>query len=246
MKDKKVEIKKQPYLGFVKTFSLTINGIKYRLFRSTVTMMVITVAIAFMMNSLAESLLKRNMSRESKLQIRKTRLATTWSSRLSGTGSLEDIILFCASCDDEKSTEYQETIAFAKLDKKGMAQFVADTKLAAKYVQWFNELKYEDRRRLVHQSVSVGIFKLLRDSAAFETFEKNLKEMKSIRFADKEDREMKGFKAFLESWPDLKAKVEVVIGSRQKAIDDLKELRKGENLAVSMTKADGDFLKQIE
>jgi hypothetical protein len=246
MKDKKVEIKKQPYLGIAKTFSLTINGIRYRLFRSTVTMMVITVAIAFMMNSLTESLLKRSMSRESKLQIRKTRLATTWTSRLSGTGSLEDILLFCASCDDEKSPEYEETIAFAKLDKKGMTKLVTDSKLAAKYVLWFNDLKYEDRRRLVHQAVSVGIFELLREKSSFETFAKNLKDMKSIRFADKEDREMVAFKKFLAAWPDLKAQAVIVRDARQKAIADLKELRKGEALAMAMTKADGDFLKHIE
>ena len=77
MIEKTVEIKKQPRLGFSKTLSLTINGIKYRLFRSTVTMIVITVAIAFMMNSLSESIIKRNISVESRHQIADTQRATT-------------------------------------------------------------------------------------------------------------------------------------------------------------------------
>ena len=63
---KAITIADQPWLSMKRTVRITIDGIKYRLFRASVTVAVITLAVAFLMNILAESLISnpaKNLNR---------------------------------------------------------------------------------------------------------------------------------------------------------------------------------------
>jgi len=53
---KQIQIAEQPWLGLGRTVAITADGIRYRLFRASVTVAVIAVAVAFLMNILGESL----------------------------------------------------------------------------------------------------------------------------------------------------------------------------------------------
>ncbi|MDP7347720.1 MAG: hypothetical protein QF735_05790, partial [Phycisphaeraceae bacterium] len=57
-----IDIKEQPRLGIARTLAMTFNGMRHRVVRSIITVMVITVAIAFMMNTVGESLLKHGVA----------------------------------------------------------------------------------------------------------------------------------------------------------------------------------------
>ena len=46
-----------PWLSLHRTIRITVDGIRYRLFRASVTVAVIVVAVAFLMNILSESLI---------------------------------------------------------------------------------------------------------------------------------------------------------------------------------------------
>ncbi|NCC92832.1 MAG: hypothetical protein EOM10_06060, partial [Opitutae bacterium] len=56
---KKIDVQNQPVLPPRRVLQIALTGVKYRLFRATVTVAVIVVAMAFLMNILTESLIKR-------------------------------------------------------------------------------------------------------------------------------------------------------------------------------------------
>ena len=59
---KEIDVKEQPILTFAKTTHIALAGVKYRLFRSMVTVAVIAVAMAFLINILSESLIKKSVA----------------------------------------------------------------------------------------------------------------------------------------------------------------------------------------
>ena len=69
-----LEIHDHPRLGLVRTLSLTATGIRYRLFRSFVSVVVIAVAVAFFMNILSASLVQRGIGRVANERLRELRL----------------------------------------------------------------------------------------------------------------------------------------------------------------------------
>src|SRR5688500_15706735 len=58
-----LEIHEQPWLPFYKQVEICADGIRHRLFRSAVTLAMVALAIAFLMNILAESAVARSCKR---------------------------------------------------------------------------------------------------------------------------------------------------------------------------------------
>ena len=74
---KSINIADQPWLSMRRTISITVDGIRYRLFRASVTVAVIVVAVAFLMNILAESLIKRSVASNTRERIDTSRVIST-------------------------------------------------------------------------------------------------------------------------------------------------------------------------
>ncbi len=89
---KQIEIADQPRLSLARTLLITANGIRYRLFRALVTVAVIAVAVAFLMNVLSESLIKRSVVHYTRDRIARMRLAYYWTARLTIPSSPENVI----------------------------------------------------------------------------------------------------------------------------------------------------------
>ena len=87
-----IKVADQPSLGFARTLRITVDGIRYRLFRSLVTVCVIAVAVAFLLNVLSESLIKRAVAQDTREHIAKSRLVHVWTSRLGGAGTVDSIL----------------------------------------------------------------------------------------------------------------------------------------------------------
>ena len=71
---KKIDIADQPTLSLGRTIRITVDGIRYRLFRCSVTVAVIAVAVAFLMNIMSESLIKRSVAEDTRERIDQSRL----------------------------------------------------------------------------------------------------------------------------------------------------------------------------
>ena len=109
---KRIEIRNQPSLGFGKTLSLTLTGIRYRLFRSLVTVGVVAVAMAFLMNVLSETLVRRAVLRATVLRTAQLHQASLWVTRLSDPGTLDSILTAMAS---PRAEAVDEAMSMAEL-----------------------------------------------------------------------------------------------------------------------------------
>ncbi len=89
---RQIDVQDQFRMSVARTFSLTISGIRYRLFRSSVTVVVVSVAIAFLMNILSEGLIMGAVGRYVSRNIKEERQAPRWAARLSVPGTVEVII----------------------------------------------------------------------------------------------------------------------------------------------------------
>ena len=91
-----LDIRPQPRLSLARTVAITVNGVRYRLFRSLVTVVVVTVAVAFMMNVLSEGVLRHAVVSRTRSRIRDMRMVGKWIGRLTTVPTVDDIILSTA------------------------------------------------------------------------------------------------------------------------------------------------------
>ncbi len=237
---KTITIAKQPWLSFGRTVSITIDGIKYRLFRASVTVAVITLAVAFLMNILAESLIKRNVASETRERIKISRQVYDWSSRLTSPGSVEDLIDEIALSTDE-SSQYIEAQSFASLSKEEMEKFRSWAVKASSVIAFFDGLDYAKRRSMIHTAEGLGILRRLKETEAMETFRKALSHIKSVRFVMDIDE----LDALLNEFDSNEAIANKILDGRSAAISKITSELEGKNIIEALCDADGAFGTKI-
>ena len=80
---KVVEVKEQVRLPLSKCMELVLSGLRFRLFRAAITVIIIALAVAFLMTMLSESLVTRNVAAAIEVQTYPRELLREWVSRLS-------------------------------------------------------------------------------------------------------------------------------------------------------------------
>ncbi len=233
---KRIDTQPQPVLGLGRTFNLTVSGIRYRLFRSTVTMVVIAVAIAFVMNIFSESLIRRTVVTRSRARLQDDRLAAQWVARLSQPGAAEGLLRELAALTPD-TPAWVETARFAGVPPAELGATVGDCKLAVAYLDFVADLNYAQRRQLVHNAEGVEIFARLATPAGLERFRAGLAALKSRRFVSTQDE----LTAFLARWPTLAQRVERVRAGRTAAIAAVNQALGARPLLLGLTDAGGAF-----
>ncbi|MHC4248801.1 MAG: ABC transporter permease [Planctomycetota bacterium] len=233
---KAIDVKNQPRVGFARLMSLTVNGIRYRLFRSSVTVVVIAVAIAFLMNVLSEGLLKGSIRRMTSRRIAEERRAAVWAARLSVPGTIEEIIEEVAAAE-EGGPVWEEARRMGYLSLEDMTAYHKSAKRAAVYLGFFRKLDYARRRVLVRQADGIEIFTRLREPAELENTKRELKNMKSVRFVSTYDE----LDAFLEEWPSLLGYATAVLKGREEAIATIRQGLAGKSVIAGLADAEGAF-----
>jgi len=226
---KRIEIADQPRLGFVRVVGVTVDGIRYRLFRAAVTVAVIAVAVAFLMNILSESLIKREVAARTRGDIEARRLVQVWVARLSEPGSLEELLREIAAAVPGGDA-YREAAALSGLSGEEMEAMARGCRTAAVYLDFFNSLDYARRRSLVYTAAGTGIFERLRSGPGRQAFLQALNELKSIRFVTS----IEDLTAFLERWPDTRRRVKQLREGRRQAIEKVAAAPGGRDLLTAL------------
>lgn len=198
---KPIDIRKQPRLSFARTLRLTLNGVKYRLFRSSVTMAVITVAIAFLMNSATEGVIRSAVSRATSEHIVALKLAPRWSTRLTAVGTDESIVQDLALDRD-------------LLSQSPDADLRRDAQSAVVLLDFFDDLAYGHRRQMVHNHEGVDILAALSTDAGHDRLQEALSINRSIRFPLSDE----ALNRLLDAWPGIATAVEAERQARRAAI----------------------------
>jgi putative ABC transport system permease protein len=231
---KKIEIRDQPSLGIGKTVSLTLTGIRYRLFRSLVTVGVVAVAMAFLMNVLSESLVRGAVLRATTLRAAELHQAYVWVTKLSDPGMLDSILPMMAAPHAEA---VDEAISMAKLPPEDRGFLESRCRQATGYLRFFAALDYGARRQLTRQAQGTAIFDALQSPSAQADFFAKAKEMRSLRLPGGAE----AFQKFLIEWPAVKEKLERIRAARAAAIAQLKATLHGRTVMEALAEADGAF-----
>ena len=237
---KAITIAKQPWLSFRRTAGITIDGIKYRLFRASVTVAVITLAVAFLMNILSESLIKRNVASETRERIRISRQVYDWSSRLTSSGSKEDLVDEIAA-SAPKSPQYIEAQGFAELSNADMNSFREWAVKASSVMSFFDGLDYAKRRSMIHTAQGLGIFRRLKDADAMAVFRQALSRIKSVRFV----MSMEELDALLADFDSNEAIAQRILDRRVKAISKIASELEGKGIIEALCDSEGAFGEKV-
>ena len=233
---KEINVANQPWLGLSRIVQITVDGIRYRLFRASVTVAVIAVAVAFLMNILSESLIKRSVARNTRDRIQRMRFIHDWSARITSPGNPETLIAELARCEPG-SGPYREIAAMAGLDEQAMRHLHGYASQAAAYLAFFAELDYAKRRNLIHTATGIGIFSRLRTEPGMEQFAAALADIRSVRFVTSEDE----FRAFLAAWPDELARLRTIVAARAAAVRKVQTAARGRSVVRALADATGAF-----
>ncbi len=233
---KSINIADQPWLSMRRTISITVDGIRYRLFRASVTVAVIVVAVAFLMNILAESLIKRSVASNTRERIDTSRVIYNWSAKLTSPGSQESIIIELANCGLE-SDLYRETQRFAAMNDEEMASFHNHAQKIVFIFDFFNGLDYAKRRAMIHTASGLEILNRLRTPENMEQFKLALSRIRSVHF----DMNFADLDAVLAKGPDIRKQVGTIITARRNAIADINQTLKGKTILEKLATADGPF-----
>ena len=233
---KTIDVREQPILTLGRTVKITVNGIRYRLFRSMVTVVVVAVAVAFLMNVLSESLVKRSIALRTRGRIGEIRRAAAWTGMLSAPGSVEEILLTLAQAQPGDAS-YVQIAGLGGFSEDEMAAYHESAKMAAGYLVFLGDLEYARRRQLIHNAVGARIFERLRSEEGIRRLAEGLKTMKSVRLPTS----LADLKGFLQKWPAIEARAARVRKGHQAAIAEVSKSLEGRSVLEALADADGEF-----
>ena len=233
---KKIDVQNQPVLPPGRVFQIALTGVKYRLFRAAVTVAVIVVAMAFLMNILTESLIKRAVADSVREQIADLHSVDLWIARLSMAQPPEEILATLAA--EELDPKYvRELATMGGLSPETVEALRPQARAAVGFLNFFSDLNYGRRRVLVGPVESVRIFDRLRGEREWQQFASSLADMKTVRFPVP----LEDFRAFLDTWGELSGKLENVRRGQAAAIDAIRERLGATPLVTALRDADGAF-----
>ena len=194
--DRTVDVKKQQSLTLDKSLSFCMKGISHRLFRSSLTLAVVVLAVAFFMTLLTESLLLKSAARRLDSEIAKSREATVFMSKLYspltpvGVSDTLDAI-----AGDRKSLEEMANVTGLKLDR--IASLADACRFEALYMDFFERLGVGQRHILVKKNKGHEIFRYLSEERNFRQFCDMLEPLRSLKLPSGTQE----LKSFTSSYP---------------------------------------------
>lgn len=233
---KEIAIANQPWLSMKRTVKITVDGIKYRLFRASVTVAVITLAVAFLMNILAESLVKRAIASNTRERIQNSRRVYDWSARLSSPGSAESVITEIAS-SGKMDDNFIEARNFAGIGDVDMADFQEQTIKIVSILNFFDGLDYAKRRSMIHTAEGLGILRRLKEAQYMEQFKTALGNIKSVHF----EMPFEELDSVLAKLDATEATVAKILAGRSDAIAKISASLAGRTPMEALVDADKGF-----
>ena len=235
---KPIVIQDQPRLGFFRTVWIAVDGIRYRLFRALVTVAVIAVAVAFLMNILSESFIKRAIARETRDRIARARLVHDWVARLTAPGDAEGTLRDLASGSREAAAE---AARFGGFSDGEVAALRATAAMAVRTLDYLNGLNYARRRRLVHAASGVDMLTYLATPDGGRAFFETLDRTAALRLPfPRED-----LQRLLAAWPEDRGRVDRILSGRRAAVARVAATRGARSVLEALAEADGPFGDEI-
>ena len=238
-----VEVKEQVNLPLAKCMELVTSGIQYRLFRAAITVTIISLAVAFLMVMLSQSLIARQVGRAVNERTAPRRLFDKWVSRLSAPITEGELTTDLAALSGPGDPRWQEFKAWGKIPDDEHLRTLHE--VAAGQTDctdnFFNKLSEGRRRQFVGNASGPGIFAYLAEGNHLQQFQTLLQDS---------DRKLpmafEKFQSLVQQWAKTVPQRQGIMQGHQAALNHVKSLL-GERQAVdALAAADDNLLKGLE
>jgi len=172
---KKVEVKEQVRLPLRRCVELVLSGVKFRIFRAAITVAIISLAVAFLMTMLCESLIARKVADVVSQRTAPRQKLLFWVGRLSVP--LTESQLTDQLADLKSYTErQQEYKTFSGLSEQKLAWLSELARSQKRYMRFFDSLAEGKKSVLVGRARGTEILDQLSEERNFEDFQVKLQQ----------------------------------------------------------------------
>jgi len=203
---KVIDVNKQVRLSLAKTLELVISGVRFRLFRAAITVVIISLAVAFLMTMLTESIIGRNVAARVDELTASRRLLAHWISQFNSDLTRRKATSVIASLE-AGSDRCREFKTWGDLTDTQLSSAVGVCQAAELYLPFFEELTEGDRRSMAGRAAGLDIFDALSEGEAFAAFESELGRIGKSFPGEGVD----AFRTFLSDWVDLQPALTAVM-----------------------------------
>ena len=145
---KKIEVRDQVSLPLRRCFQLTVQGIRYRLFRSAITVVIVSLAVAFLMMMLSTSYIDREVATDARARTADRRLLTEWADKLTVPMTPQVLTEKLARLL-EGGTAWKEFAGWGGLTDKQLAELKAVAVKQGQYLRYLDSLDPGERSAMV-------------------------------------------------------------------------------------------------
>jgi hypothetical protein len=233
------EVKEQNRLSFEKCFSLVLSGVQFRLFRSAVTVVVISLAVAFLVTMLTDGFIGQDVARavDERSLPRKTFLF--WVDRLSVNITEPEVVSTLGGMT-VGGNRWEEFKSWCGLDDASMPPLVETARQELMYLDFFAELPEGVKRPLVGRTAGRDIFEMLLDTQEFERFAAAMPKTGKQMPTSVED-----FRGFLGRWVESRTIRGKIMAGHARAVAEVAKLTAGKPITAVLCTADEPFRKEI-
>lgn len=239
---KQIEIRKQVRLGLGKCVEMVLSGVRFRLFRAAVTVVIIALAAAFLMTMLSESLIAREVRGDVKARLAPRDQFRSWVGRLSVPMTRRELGRELAGVEPG-GPRWQEFKAWGDLTDEQLSRLHEIGAAQVDYLRFFRDLFEGDRRALFGRARETEIFDHLSEQRRFEDFGTTLRNLGLLSLMP---GELSDLEAFLENWAatnDLRTRI---IEGHRAAIAQFEEtLEPGLSVPQFLAQAGEDLPEQL-
>lgn len=213
------EIRDQVRLSFLRSLEFCVSSIRHRFFRSAVTLAVIVLAVAFLMNILTETIITSSVARGVEREFADIYAADVFEQRVTRHKTLAPLIAELARLRPG-GARWNEIQGWSGLGNGEFAQLAGTSKQEIAYREFFDKLDYGRRRTLVkNRAEGAAVFEQLSGDAALAEFAAALRtpEMASLWIPGEVD----GLIAFLKGWKAFRERVAALNTAMHAALEKL-------------------------
>jgi len=176
-----MRIRKQVRLGSVRTLEICLNGIYYRLFRSLITVAVVSVAIAFMMYMLAGSVIGTTVHLYAQAEARRYKSYDRWLSWIEQPMGRRSLFRTVAACEagDPKIRSVGQWGSFTPAQAEDLRTVAQEGEAVLRFL---DSLPPGQRLRLVEGQGGEFLLDWLLSGPAYRQFTERLAQMRAAAF----------------------------------------------------------------
>ncbi len=175
-----IDVRKQKKLSLGKSLRLCLSGIRHRLLRSSLTLAVVVLAVAFFMFLMAENAFLQSVSLGVQKEIDKQREAVHFLSFAFSPPSSENLARNLAIAWFKKRDTLKEYAAISRSSYKEVLDIAEKCVWEQQYIKFFNDLEMGTRRILIHKHKGRDIFRYLAQPEVWQRFSKDIRLLRSL------------------------------------------------------------------